>query len=77
MSDMYAMTEGTFTNFVGNTELRGEVDMSGKEPPQRASLAGWETAPTRFTPRFNQDAHAVSHRDWKCGLAHTAVQAGI
>lgn len=57
---MYDMTEGTFPNFMGNTELREEVDRSGKEPPQRASLAGWETGPTRFTPRFNQDMCAVS-----------------
>lgn len=64
-------------NFVGNTELRGEGDRSEKEPPQRSSLAGWETGPTRLTPRFNQDAHAVSRKAWKCELAHTAVQAGI
>lgn len=48
MSDMYDMSEGTFTNSVGNTELRGGVDRSEKEPPQRASLAGWETGPARF-----------------------------
>lgn len=64
-------------NFVGNTELRVKVDRSEKEPPQRSSLAGWETGPTRFTPRFNQDAHAVSCKAWKCELAHTAVQAEI
>lgn len=68
MSDKYDMTECTFTSFVGNTELRGEVDRSEKEPPQRASLAGWETEPARFTPRFNQDARAVSHKHWKCRL---------
>lgn len=49
MSNMYDMTEGTFTNFVGNSELRGEVDRSEKEPLQRGSLAGWETGPTRST----------------------------
>lgn len=62
---------------MGNTELRGEVDRSEKEPPQRASLAGWETGPTGFTPRFNHDAHAVSRKAWKCGLAPAAVKAGI
>lgn len=72
MSDMNDMTEGTITNCVGNTELRGEVDRSDKEPPQRSSLAGWETGPTRFTLRFNQDAWAVSHKGWKCRLAHIA-----
>lgn len=47
MSDMYDMTEGTFTSFVGNSELRGEVGRSEKEAPQRGSLAGWEIGPTR------------------------------
>lgn len=65
---MYDMTEGTFTNFVGYSELRGEVDRSEKEPPQRASLAGWETGLARLPPRFNQDACAVSHKGWKCRL---------
>lgn len=39
-------------------------------------MAGWETGPTRFTPSFNQDAHAVPRKAWECELAHTAVQAG-
>lgn len=38
MSDMYDMTEGTFTNFVGNSELRGEVGRSEKEALDRKSV---------------------------------------
>lgn len=57
---MYVMTEGNFTSFVSNTELRGEEDRSEKEPPQRASLAGWETGPRRCTHGLTK-MHMQSH----------------
>lgn len=64
----------TFTNFVGNTELGGDVDRPEKEPPCRSNLAGWETGPTRFTQGLTK-----IHMKSASGLeeSHTAVQAGI
>lgn len=41
-------TDCTFTNFMGNTELGGEVDRPERGPLHRANLAGWKTRPTRF-----------------------------
>lgn len=50
---------------MGNTEVGGEVDRPEKEPPHRANLADWDTGPTRFAQRFNQDTCDVLHLGWK------------
>lgn len=41
MSDMYDMTEGTFTNFVGNSELRGEERWAGQKKRHHREAA-WQ-----------------------------------
>ena len=68
-------TECTFTNFVGSTELGGDLDRPEKEPPHTANLAGWKTGPTRFTQGLTK-IHVKSCM-WVGRIPHSSTGWGL